>query len=383
MRSLLFATAVCCVSPLMGQQNTPPPLPEAPGAPKAQAPASQEEEPAVLEWDTSRIYRQDVNWEDGMPLKEKSRVETGETVKKGAPLMELSQKELQEAIEAAEEDAASKRLDVDNNTFAWEQGQRAGKRNIENAERNVARLTEDWNDYETRFLPRQERENEFALKRAESNLLYKKENLRQLERMYKEDQITEESEEIILTRTRNEVADAEEYLNGARITFDWNKTRKFPREKADKQRALEEARTALDVLKKQVEIELAGKELALKKTRRLLRLSEDKLAALKKEQEELAGALAAPADGVLVWLRPSDSKSGLALQFMILPEDMTLMAELKEGPAPEAGKVLPAPRFSFKGKKETLPPAEVKSVEGNKVTVSFEKYIKDKKTMAK
>ena len=53
---------------------------------------------------------------------------------------------------------------------------------------------------------------EFSLKNAQQSLEYSEEELKQLEKMYKADDLTEETEEIVLKRARNEVEQGKFYL---------------------------------------------------------------------------------------------------------------------------------------------------------------------------
>lgn len=242
----------------LSAQDTPPALPNPPAAP---APA---EEKPVLEWDKERVFDMGFNPAEGVTIKFLSHVENGTLVKKGDPIITVDVKSLQNAINDASGELEAKQLDLDNARFALEQGGEGEKKKLDQSQRNLTRMEEDMDDYLKIFLPNQIDQNDRMLERAEFNVTYKKENLRQLERMYKEDQITEESEEIILTRTRNELVDAEKALESAKINHEWNKNRKYPREKDDKEQALRDARTAHDDLAKKLGLEQRGRSLAVR-----------------------------------------------------------------------------------------------------------------------
>ena len=57
----------------------------------------------------------------------------------------------------------------------------------------------------------------FSLKSAEASLANAMEELKQLEQMYKEDELTEESEEIVLKRAQQAVESAEFRFEGTKV----------------------------------------------------------------------------------------------------------------------------------------------------------------------
>jgi HlyD family secretion protein len=70
---------------------------------------------------------------------------------------------------------------------------------------------------------------EFSLKMAKENLEYQEEELRQLEKMYKADDITEETEQIVLKRARDTVARAKFMVEANRIYHDQSLAFTIPR----------------------------------------------------------------------------------------------------------------------------------------------------------
>lgn len=374
-----------CGAPLMAQEQAAPKLPDPPQAEarqnaQAAAPKQEKSENKLAGEVTldKAPFDQTFTPKSLAPLKIKDPVETGAVVKKGQPLFTVEREAITESITAAQTDLENKQLELEKAQFAMEQGTLNGQRNTINAERNFKRQQEDHDSYVKTFLPQSIKEADMALKRSEENVAYKKENLRQLTRMYKEDQITEESEEIILTRTKNELDAAEKGLEAAKITHDWAKNVRIPRETEDRVTNLENAKTALDNLKKQVSFELRAKALALKDATKKQVDSAKKLAELNEDNGKLN--FNAEEDGILVWCQaPVSGQAPTRVVYIILPQDMSVSAKMQElyndkTPLAAGDKV------SVKVKSEQAVSRiypTVKAVEGDKVTVSFEEIVKN------
>ena len=83
----------------------------------------------------------------------------------------------------------------------------------------------------------QEEEAIESLKRSQRSLSYQEEELKQLLKMYKEDGITEETEEIILKRQRASVKSAEFSVKKAELSSKWALEKTIPRQAVDLERA--------------------------------------------------------------------------------------------------------------------------------------------------
>lgn len=374
-----------CGSSLMAQEQAAPKLPDPPQAEAQQnAPATapkQEKAKNKLAGEVTldkAPFDQTFTPKSLAPLKIKDPVETGTVVKKGQPLFTVERDAITDAITASQTDLENKQLELEKAQFTMEQGTLSGQRNIINAERNFKRQQEDHDSYMKTFLPQSIKEADMALKRSEENVAYKKENLRQLTRMYKEDQITEESEEIILTRTKNELDAAEKGLEAAKITHDWAKNVRIPRETEDRVTNLENAKTSLDNLKKQVSFELRAKALALKDAVKKQADAAKKLAELSEDNGKLN--FNAEEDGILVWCQaPTSGQTPTRVVYLILPQDLSVSAKIQElynDKTPLAvGDQVSVKVKSGQAVARIYP--TVKSVEGDKITVSFEEIVKN------
>ncbi len=144
-----------------------------------------------------------------------------------------------------------------------------------------------------------EKNAQFYLKTAERMLEYEREELRQLEKMYKADELTEETEEIVLRRQRNAVEAAEFMLERARAARDDTIEIDLPR----RQEALEQENQRQSILaaKSKLTIPLAleqqRRELAKLKLDRAK--DEDRLKKLLADRETLT--VRAPSSGVVYY----------------------------------------------------------------------------------
>ena len=142
------------------------------------------------------------------------------------------------------------------------------------------------------------------MKRLEDHLAYSSEELRQLEKMYAADDLTEETEEIILKRAQNDVTipngDLEETREHVRREFDTS----IPRESeslihAAKAQALawqQIEKSAPDALRKK-KLEIAAQERDLEKNQRKLGRLKTDLAAMPVTAPTMASCITAPPAG--------------------------------------------------------------------------------------
>ncbi|MFM7248718.1 MAG: HlyD family efflux transporter periplasmic adaptor subunit [Planctomycetaceae bacterium] len=136
----------------------------------------------------------------------------------------------------------------------------------------------------------------FRLRSAEESLKYNREELRQLEKMYRDKDLTEETEEMILQRTRFEVESAEFNLRRAGVDTEAALELEIPRREAALRDAAEKTRLGLEKERATSGLALEQKRLGLQKAER------DRAEALRKmrdlEADRAAVPLKAPRDGV-------------------------------------------------------------------------------------
>mgnify|MGYP006274764725 CR=1 FL=1 len=144
----------------------------------------------------------------------------------------------------------------------------------------------------------------FSVVTAEQRLRSEREELVQLERMYKDKDLTEETEEMILQRTRFEVAAAEQFLKQTRASSEDALQMDIPRRAAEFERAARLAAIGLAKARATLPVELEQKRLGVAK------LEHDRRQSLRKLEElrhDLALAtVKAPRAGVVYHGRLQD-----------------------------------------------------------------------------
>ena len=165
------------------------------------------------------------------------------------------------------------------------------------AERSLVRLEEDMKRYmeKTRELSRKSAEQSRIS--AENSLSYAQEELKQLKKMYDADDITEETEEIILQRAQHSVDRSIHFLNRTRNST--QKTLEFtlPREEEDITLNLDRARLSTKKATATHDENLAKLKVGLQKQKRSLEHAGKNLAKLKRDAALLD--VRSPLDGVL------------------------------------------------------------------------------------
>ena len=141
-------------------------------------------------------------WTDWLVMK---AVEHGKHVHAGETLVEVDTKKLKEAIIDKERDIRISELNLVHSEEDIRNLENSLPLNLEEAERTRKESQEDLLGFIEEELPFSQKSARFYVKNSQNYLEYEKEELRQLEKMYKEDDLTEETEEIILKRQRDTV----------------------------------------------------------------------------------------------------------------------------------------------------------------------------------
>ena len=238
------------------------------------------------------------------PLEIKRVAPHGATVNAGDSLIEFDSEKLDRAIADLKVDLAvgDKALEIVRKDVAAAESLHPIE--LAEAERQARVAAEDL----ARFLAvdrvAAEEQARFTVRAAEERLKYAREELEQLERMYKDKDLTEETEEMILQRTRFDVVQAEQSLK--RITENSEETLLLgiPRREVEARRASEKAAIALEKAKATLPMQLAQKKLGLAKQEHERAESLRRLAEL--EADRAAATLRSPRVGMVYYGRFRD-----------------------------------------------------------------------------
>ncbi len=217
-------------------------------------------------------------------LKVVEAVEHGARVRSGEALVTLETEPLDEAVRDLEREKRlseisleQKRVELHHATKTLEMDVRATELSRKEAKENLDHFTKIGR-------PESEKSAEFMVKKARDYLEYQKEELRQLEKMYGADDLTEETEEIILKRQRDAVELAIFSLERARVSRDQSLGMNLPRQEEEMRSRFarndltwEKARASLPMTLERQRLDVAALEHNLEKmAERLEKLRSDR-----------------------------------------------------------------------------------------------------------
>ena len=242
-------------------------------------------------------------------LEVKQAVAHGMVVKRGEQLVELDLDDLERAIKSAEQALAIGKLGLDEQRVALDAQRKTTPIELSAAERNAKNANDDL-DY---FLKVERAQSikaaERALKSSQYSLEYTMEELNQLRQMYKADDLTEETEEIILKRAERSVESAQFSLASAKIRTARTLETILPRRELE---LVDSTRRESFNLAKTVTTVAAGlkkAEIGLEKQLIEHAQAEENLAELKADHQMLS-KIHSPIDGYVYFGRVQNGKWG-------------------------------------------------------------------------
>ena len=261
--------------------------------------------------------------------KVESVVEHGERVRKGDEILKLESEALEQAIADLESQAKLAALVIEANKRDQPREDAARRLELQVAEIASKTAKEDFDYYHKVQKEFGEKSAKISLESSEAYLEYAMEELNQLEQMYEEDDLTEQTEEIILKRQRRAVEMAKHSLEQARLSHDQYFQFRMPR--FEQSLAQQQQSSALSLQQAQLAAQVATgqKQLAMQKAERDLEQSKQKLTRMVKDRQWLV--IRAAQDGVVYYGRSVDGK---------WPNISTLAAQLVTGGAVKPRDVL-------------------------------------------
>ncbi len=228
-----------------------------------------------------------------------SAVEPGTAVKRGDVLVTLQTEKIDRAIREAEAEQRNSEVAL---RLAEEELPALDKMvplEMADAQRNKRNADDDLKKFLQIDRPMAEDLARFMVTNAEHFLEYAQEELKQLQKMYRSKDLTEETEEIILKRQRHQVEMAQFQLKLMTAHRDQALKVDLPRrEQSMRENALKQA-IALDKTQATLPLGLSQKRLALQKLRYEYEKSAKHLRDLKKDRELMP--VRAPVDGIVYY----------------------------------------------------------------------------------
>ena len=229
-------------------------------------------------------------------LKIKRLVDHGTVVSKDQPLVWFETEDVDKKIKEAETAFRLSQLSLEAAEFAHEQAIATAEIERGKAERSIAKARQDHENFMSFDRDRQVASAEFDIKNAKASLENATEEFEQLEQMYKEDDLTEESEEIVLKRAKQAVENAQFRLEGVEVASERAITQTLPNTVANQEEALVMAEMAYEKAMREFAAAAEKREIEITKARDAFHEEEKKLAELHEERSRVV--LSSPIDGI-------------------------------------------------------------------------------------
>lgn len=229
----------------------------------------------------------------------KDLVKHGSAVKKGDPLLVFENEDFDKALAEAKESAKGRAIALAMAKRELSDLEKSTALALASEERKFERNKEEFDYFiETGRAIEEELEAE-RLDSAKRSLSYTEEELKQLLKMYEEDGLTEETEEIILKRQRSAVKSAQFNLKRTELSTEWTLDKTIPQKAVDFKANLESATLAYETAIINLPLALEQKQLSVSKAIRDDAEADKKLKELEADKALLA--LTAPADGLIYY----------------------------------------------------------------------------------
>jgi len=226
-------------------------------------------------------------------------VEHGAKVKKGDSLITFDTKKIDEALEQAEAANRMSKLALDQAEEEHKYYEKTLPLDVHAATRAKEIADEEFQQFMTKDKPLMQKSAEFSLRFSKINLENAQEELKQLEKMYRAEDLREESEEIVLKRARDSVDQAKFFLEMSAARHEEFTKFTMPRREESAKETTARAALAYEKTKATTPLIESQKKLAMEKAKYDQTKSDEKLSKLKKDRKAMN--LVAPADGVVYY----------------------------------------------------------------------------------
>ncbi len=223
----------------------------------------------------------------------------GCSVTSGQVILRLQTKKIDRQIESLKRSIALQKVELAQAKQSADLQRQSRALKLASARRSHKIAREDLQRFLKVDRPLQTKQAEYQLKVARQRLDYAQEELKQLEAMYKEDDLTEETEEIILKRQLNSVENAKFSVEQAEVSREESLETEIPRREVTLQQAARQASLTLEETEIQTQIEARRQELELSRLQAELDLKEEELAELQADRNQLI--LKAPTSGLVYY----------------------------------------------------------------------------------
>jgi HlyD family secretion protein len=238
------------------------------------------------------------NW---TALEVKWVAEEGALVKKGDVIAKFDTEEIERKIRETTKSVELAKLGLQGTEAELKQLDKTTALDKALQERRIRNAEQDYKYFVEVEKPNTEKTTQRSIENSRHALEYATEEYNQLKRMYDEDELTEESEEIVLKRTQRDVENSQFYLEQAQMRAARALEYDLPRSLEQKTDELERSRLEHERMTINLPLEREKKVIAFEKSKLAL---EKEVLDLTRLNEDLSRMeLTAPADGVIYYGR--------------------------------------------------------------------------------
>lgn len=262
-----------------------------------------EVEGIVESTETAELLADTESWKT---LEIKKVLPEGTRVEAGQPVIWFEDDEYQTKLKDSELALELSRLSLEQAEIELQMLQKTQAWDEELAERTLRVVKEDFRYFTQVDRPQREKAARFSVKMSEGSLENAQEELQQLEKMYKEDELTEESEEIVLKRARRAVESSEFSLESTQLRTSRTLDVDLPREAEQLADQLRRAELKDMLSKSERETNLKKKMIEFTKSAASLKKQEEELQKLVADGKRLV--LRTPVAGILYYGKSQKGK---------------------------------------------------------------------------
>lgn len=222
----------------------------------------------------------------------------GARVDEGAVIARFEPRALTEAIEGAERSLEAARLEHRLATGRARLEEQADRQRLEQATAALARAEESFDAYLREQLPMRHEQAALGDLNSVHGIQDQEAELAQLEAMYKADELTDATEELVLMRARRNLEQSRAYLDLARRQRRLTADLDWAHEQAERTEAIERQRAELERQRASAELDGAARRARLQRSEHEVARSERELARLREDTRFLE--LRAPRAGILL-----------------------------------------------------------------------------------
>ena len=226
-------------------------------------------------------------------------VEHGTRVERGEPLVWLEMKQIDEKLHDMEVALELAKLSQQLADIDFELLKTTMPMDLELAARGKRIADEEMNYFLKTNRSFLEESAQFSLKSARDSLEYAEEELKQLQKMYDADDLTEETEEIILRRARNDVARSRFSVKGSELRTARTLEQDLPRQEQQLVETAQRAELAMAKTRATLPLQFEKQQIEREKQRVETKRAEQRLQELREDRQMME--VKSPADGIVYY----------------------------------------------------------------------------------